>query len=208
MKTPSRVAVVIHPASVRITHWINAAAFTCMIMSGWAIYNASPLFAFTFPRWATLGGWLGGSLAWHFAAMWVFAVNGLAYFAYGLLSGHFRASFFPIRPSAVARDLWLASNFRLHHRLGTYNSVQRLAYAGALVLGIAAVASGLSIWKPVQLDWLTDAIGGYERARRVHFIAMAGLVLFTAIHLLLVAIVPRTLLPMIRPASAVARDRS
>jgi thiosulfate reductase cytochrome b subunit len=64
-----------------------------MLMSGWAIYNASPIFAFRFPVWATVGGWLGGSIAWHFAAMWLLAANGLVYFAYGFASGHtFRES--------------------------------------------------------------------------------------------------------------------
>ena len=46
----------IHPLPVRLMHWVNAFAMVCMIMSGWQIYNASPLFPFTFPQWATLGG--------------------------------------------------------------------------------------------------------------------------------------------------------
>ena len=48
--------IVIHPLMVRLTHWVNAVAIVCMVMSGWGIYNASPLFGFTFPPWATLGG--------------------------------------------------------------------------------------------------------------------------------------------------------
>src|SRR5689334_6631733 len=71
---------VIHPVWVRITHWINALAVIVMITSGWQIYNASPLFGFVFPPAITLGGWLAGALLWHFAAMWVLAVNGLIYF--------------------------------------------------------------------------------------------------------------------------------
>ena len=51
---------VIQPAWVRVMHWINAAAMIVMIMSGWQIYNASPLFDFRFDRSITLGGWLGG----------------------------------------------------------------------------------------------------------------------------------------------------
>src|SRR5678816_1274142 len=76
----------IHPAWVRITHWINAVAMLVMIGSGWEIYNASPLFGFTFPRSITLGGWLAGALLWHFAAMWVLAVNGLIYVMLGPVS--------------------------------------------------------------------------------------------------------------------------
>jgi thiosulfate reductase cytochrome b subunit len=192
-----------HPVVVRIAHWINAVSVVCMTMSGWAIYDASPLFGFTFPRWATIGGWLGGSIGWHLAGMWLFIVNGLVYLTYGLASGHFRMSFFPIRAQAVAHELGLALRLRLSHRLGIYNSVQRLAYVGVVLLGVTSVVSGLSIWKPVQLDWLCDAIGGYEVARRVHFVAMAGIVLFVLIHLALVAIVPSTVLPMLRGVPSV-----
>ena len=79
LTAPERARLVIHPAWVRITHWINALAMLVMIGSGWQIYNASPLFPFTFPRSITLGGWLAGALLWHFAAMWLLAINGLVY---------------------------------------------------------------------------------------------------------------------------------
>src|SRR3546814_20084230 len=69
----------IHPAWLRITHWLNALAVLVMITSGWRIYNASPLFDFGFPAGITLGGWLGGALQWHFAGMWLLAGNGLLY---------------------------------------------------------------------------------------------------------------------------------
>src|SRR3954470_9641798 len=91
----------IHPVWVRITHWINAVAMIVMIGSGWEIYNASPLFAFTFPRAITLGGWLAGALLWHFAAMWVLAVNGLLYLVLGIATGRFRRKLVPIRPAEV-----------------------------------------------------------------------------------------------------------
>src|ERR1051325_8642909 len=87
----------IHPGWVRITHWINAIAMLVMIGSGWQIYNASPLFPFTFPRGITLGGWLAGALMWHFAAMWVLVVNGIIYVTLGILSGRFRRKLLPIR---------------------------------------------------------------------------------------------------------------
>lgn len=189
--------VTIHPLAVRLTHWINAYAIACMVMSGWKIYDASPLFPFTFPAWATLGGWLGGALAWHFAAMWLLAGNGLAYVAYGIASGHFRRAFLPLSPAAVRRDLVSALSFSLPHRLGSYNAVQRLLYILVLLAGALAVASGLALWKPVQLQALTQLMGGYEAARRVHFAAMAGIVGFVAVHLALVILVPRTLPPMI-----------
>jgi len=189
---------VVHPLPVRVAHAINAFAMVCMLMSGWAIYNASPIFAFRFPTWATVGGWLGGSIAWHFAAMWLLVVNGLVYAGYGFASGHFRRVLLPIRKDDFVRDLRQAARFELPHRPGVYNAVQRFLYVVVLLLGVLVVASGLSIWKPVQLFWLTDIFGGYDIARYVHFIAMAGIAGFVVIHLLLVLIVPRTILPMIR----------
>lgn len=191
----SRV-VRVHPLIVRVTHWVNAIAMTCMIMSGWMIYDASPLFGFRFPVWATVGGWLGGAIAWHLAFMWLLVGNGVVYVAYGLASRHFRR-FLPLRPREIARDLGDAARLRLHHRVGEYNAVQRLAYAGVLILGVLALASGLALWKPVQLQALTALFGGYEVARRVHFAVMAGIVAFVAVHLVLVLLVPRTLPAMI-----------
>ncbi len=188
---------IIHPLMVRITHWLNAFAMICMIMSGWLIYDANPLFGFAFPRWATLGGWLGGAIAWHLAAMWLLVGNGAVYIAWGLISGHFRRRFLPIRSGAVWRDISDALRLRLVHQGGAYNSVQRLFYVGTLALGILAFASGLSLWKPVQLQSLAALFGGYEIARRVHFAAMAGIVGFLAVHLVLVAVVPRTLVSMV-----------
>jgi thiosulfate reductase cytochrome b subunit len=186
-----------HPLAVRITHWTNAAAMTVTIASGWQIYNASPLFPFAFPSWLTLGHWLGGALAWHFAAMWLLAVNFAIYLAYGLASGHIRRRLFPLRPREIWHDVNLALRFRLPHSVARYNAVQRLLYVLA-GCGIAlAIASGLAIWKPVQLHEMTFAFGGYEIARRIHFLAMSGIVAFIVVHLALVAIVPRTLRPMI-----------
>ena len=186
-----------HPWPVRLTHWINAAAMTVMIMSGWRIYDASPLFPFVFPAWLTLGDWLGGALAWHFAAMWLLAANFTTYLLFGVASGHIRRRLLPLSARGVAHDLGLALRFRLPHADGNYNAVQKLLYVLA-GLGIAgAILSGLALWKPVQLAPLTLALGGYETVRRIHFAAMTGLVAFVVLHLALVAIVPRTLLPMI-----------
>ena len=95
----------VHPLPVRITHWINALAMLMMVLSGWRIYDASPLFGFSFPDDWTLGGWLAGALQWHFAAMWLLALNGLAYLAYGILSGHLRRRLLPLSPQEALRDL-------------------------------------------------------------------------------------------------------
>src|ERR1700753_730636 len=97
-------AKVIQPAWVRAMHWTNAVAMILMIMSGWQIYNASPLFGFTFPHSITLGGWLGGALLWHFAAMWLLMVNGLFYLITGFAPGRFRRKLLPITPSGGLAD--------------------------------------------------------------------------------------------------------
>src|SRR6516164_10144159 len=149
-------AELIQPAWVRAMHWINAVAMILMIMSGWQIYNASPLFNFSFSRSITLGGWLGGALLWHFAAMWLLMINGLAYLITGFATGRFRRKLFPITPSGVFSDLKAALTFKLaHDDLSAYNYVQKLLYAGIIVVGVVIVLSGLSIWKPVQLQYLT-----------------------------------------------------
>jgi thiosulfate reductase cytochrome b subunit len=192
---PTRPAP-IHPAIVRLTHWVNAGAIVMMMLSGWQIYDASPLFPFRFPPWMTLGGWLGGALAWHFAAMWLFVVNGLGYLAYGVLSGHLRRSLLPVTLRTVLGDLGKALTGRLVHQLGVYNAVQRLLYLVVIAAEITAVASGLALWKPVQLHALASLLGGYEAARRVHFAAMATIAGFIAIHVIMVAVVPATLPPM------------
>jgi thiosulfate reductase cytochrome b subunit len=193
-----RAHLVIHPAWVRITHWINAVAVLVMIGSGWEIYNASPLFGFRFPGSITLGGWLAGALLWHFAAMWLLAINGLVYLALGFLTGRFRRKLLPIRPAEVVADVKAALTFRLSHDdISVYNSVQRLLYVGVILAGVVIVLSGLALWKPIQLQELTAVFGGYDAARYVHFFAMAAIVGFLVVHVLLALIVPKSLKAMV-----------
>ena len=188
----------IHPLVVRITHWVNVLAVVIMVTSGWRIYNSSPLFTFKFPSDATLGGWLAGALQWHFAAMWLLAANGLVYLAYGILSGHFRRKLWPITPGAVIADILAALKGRLAHvDLTAYNAAQRAAYATVILIIILQVLSGISIWKPVQLQNLAVLFGGYEGARQVHFFAMAVTVFIVFVHVVMVAVVPRTFPSMI-----------
>ena len=123
----------------------------------------------------TLGGWLGGALLWHFAAMWLLMVNGLIYLTVGLATGRFRKKLLPITPEGVIADTKAALTGKLSHAdLTKYNQVQKLLYAGIIVVGILIVLSGLAIWKPVQLQYLTALFGGYEAARYVHFFCMAA----------------------------------
>jgi len=197
--TPSpeaRAVLKVHPLTVRLTHWINAAAVLVMIASGWRIYNASPLFGFRFPDSITLGGWLAGALQWHFAAMWLLAINGLVYLAYGFLSGHYRRSLLPISLRALLREMGHALRGHLRHDIGSYNPVQRAAYVGVIAVIILVILSGLVLWKPVQFQLLGSVMGDYPGARLLHFFCMTGIALFVVIHVVMVLLVPRTFVPM------------
>src|SRR4051812_36597564 len=188
----------IHPLIVRLCHWLNVIAVLIMITSGWAIYNASPIFSFEIPYAVTLGGWLAGALQWHFAGMWLFVLNGLVYVAYGIVSGHFRRKLLPISPGAVLADILRALRGRLAHGdLSVYNAAQRAAYLALILALVVMILSGLAIWKPVQLQELAALMGGYEGARLLHFFAMALVVFIVVVHVAMVALVPRTFPTMI-----------
>jgi len=189
----------IHPLWLRLCHWLNALAVLIMVTSGWRIYNASPLFNFQFANEWTLGGWLGGALQWHFAGMWLFAVNGLLYLLCNLFSGRFQKKFWPLSPSALLQDIYLAVRGKLSHsNPAHYNMVQKLAYLFVIFDAGLLIISGLVLWKSVQFSLLSTLLGGYDNARYLHFYAMTAMVGFVAIHLIMVALVPRTLLAMLR----------
>jgi len=190
----------IHPLWVRISHWLNALAVILMVLSGWRIYDASPIFkGFMFPPDITLGGWLAGALQWHFAAMWLLFFNGLVYLILNLATGRLFRKFFPLSPSALLHDLKQALTGKLHHDdLRQYNAVQKLAYLVVMLDLVLLVLSGLVIWKSVQFPLLRELLGGYDNARIVHFFAMALLVGFFIVHIVMVALVPRSLMTMIR----------
>jgi thiosulfate reductase cytochrome b subunit len=209
MTRAERGYVQVHPGTVRVAHWINVVAMAIMIGSGWRIWNSSPIFDFSFPVAITIGGdpamsqdvhnelGLAGALQWHFAGMWLLVVNGFVYCVYGIWSGHFRRSLFPVSPSALIGDALAALRFRLPHRLGVYNAVQKTLYLGVILAGVVMVLSGLAIWKPGQFQELTFLFGGFDTARLIHFLGMAAIVLFLVVHIGLVIIVPKTLPAMI-----------
>ena len=173
---------VVHPFFVRVTHWINAFAAIAMLMSGMKIYNAAPLYEFRFPPEVTLGGWLAGALAWHFAVMWLLVLNGSAYILYGVFTGHFLRRIFTIGAMPAYRNIRLEMRHLLIHGTGEYNLIQRLAYLVVFFDIILLVSSGLTIWKPVQFQGLAAWMGGYEGARHIHFYGMTVLAAFLVIH--------------------------
>ena len=101
-----------------------------MVMSGWQIYDASPIFtALQFPPAVTLGGWLGGALLWHFAVMWLLVANFLVYLGLNIASGRLRRKLLPLSIRSLAADTLAALRGRLTHAdLSRYNAVQKLAY--------------------------------------------------------------------------------
>jgi Ni/Fe-hydrogenase b-type cytochrome subunit len=202
-----------HHAVVRATHWINVGALTVMVASGLRIFNAYPRFAprggsfccyplagRPVPEWLTFGGWLAGARNWHFAMMWVLAVNGLVYLGWVYLHGEWR-DLVPRRGDA--RDVWQMIRFYAtlrpdHPPQGKHNALQKLSYFAVPLIGAAAVVSGLAIWKPVSLGWLTRLLGGYVWARYWHFLAMVALVGFTIVHVFMVlAVDPHSMRSMI-----------
>lgn len=189
----------VHPLWLRCCHWVNVIAAAGMLFSGWRIYNAAPLFPFTFPTQLTLGGWLGGALQWHFAMMWVLVINGIVYLVLGVVTGRFRNKFFPLSLQQFKCEIIQSLRGNLQHTdLRQYNMVQKFAYLLLLLDGMALVVSGMVLWKPFQFPLLSMMLGGYETARYIHFFTMSAMVLFIVVHLLMVLVVPRTLLAMLR----------
>ena len=189
----------IHPAWLRTAHWINALSVLILVTSGWKIYTATAVMGFSFPSDLTLGGWLGGALLWHFAAMWVLVINGSMYLVLNGVTRRLATKFFPLSPKALVADIAAALKGRLAHAdPRQYNTVQRLAYLFVMVDSVLLVISGLVLWKSVQFPLLRTLVGGYEGARLVHFAGMSALVLFVAVHLVMVMLVPRTLITMVR----------
>lgn len=199
LAAPHASLLPIHPLWLRLTHIVNAVSVLIMIASGWRIYDATAFLGFSIPIQVTLGGWLAGALQWHFAAMWVLVVNGLVYMVVGVVSGRLRQRMWPVSPRTLWHDMVDAAHGRLGHQdLSHYNHIQKLAYLFAIADLLLLVLSGLVLWKSVQFPLLRELMGGYEGARRVHFVAMSGLVLFIVVHVSMALLVPRTLLAMVR----------
>jgi len=203
-----------HHWIVRFTHWANTLLLLGMIASGLQIYEAYPRFGLRggrlgapnpfegtdFPHWARLGGWLAGALNWHFFLMWLLVLNGLLYVAYLVASGELRFLAFRPRdvPRAVQMQLYYLRLRKDHPPQGKHNALQKAAYSFIVLLGVVSVASGLAIWKPAQLWWLTALFGGYEWARYWHFLAVWVFTGFIVVHVVLVFVVdPASLRAMI-----------
>jgi len=188
-----------HPLAIRWFHWINFPLLAVMIWSGILIYWAYPTYRigigdFTLVKmnldqttWRALkvNNRLAEGMALHFFFMWLFVANGVAYVAYTLISGEWR-ELLPNRHTL--RDAWnvLLHDLRIRKTplpRTKFNGAQKLAYTGVVVMGIGSVLSGLAIYRPVQLSWLTAMFGGYPAARFVHFWLTVGYVVFFLVHI-------------------------
>ena len=195
----------IHPLWLRIIHWANAAAVIVLIMSGWRIYNATRFLnlyvPFTneplFPSKWTLGGWLGGAIQWHFAAMWVLFASAVLYTILFILSRRGQ-QFWPVTPQGLWSDIkGFLTGHLSHSDIRKYNTIQKLAYLFAMADLVVLIASGLVLWKNVQFGWLRVLLGGYEAARYIHFYAMCGIVVFIVVHVVMALLVPKTIKAML-----------
>jgi thiosulfate reductase cytochrome b subunit len=210
VKSTQRYPRRLHPLPLRIMHWVNAIAIIVMIGSGWKIYNDEVLFGWLhFPDWITIGVEAQHALQWHFFAMWVLMLNGICYLGYGFYTGRFRRKLLPIWPSVIISDIRDALRFKLaHDDITHYNAVQKLLYAGIIVVIVIQVVSGWAIWKPIQLSELTRLFYDFQGARLAHFAGMAAIVAFLVVHVALALIVPKTIVAMVdggpaEPAGAI-----
>jgi thiosulfate reductase cytochrome b subunit len=199
----------LHPLPLRIMHWTNAVAMVLMIGSGWKIYNDEVLFGWLhFPEWMTIGGEAQGALQWHFFAMWILGLNGLAYLIYGVATGRFRRMLTPLSVGEILSNVRDALRFKLSHDdLTKYNGVQKMLYIGIIIIGILQVLTGLAIWKPVQFSELAALFGDFQSARILHFLCMAAIVGFVLVHVTLALLVPQTLIGMLTGGPDVSEKR-
>ena len=189
----------LHPWPVRVMHWTNAVAMLVMITSGWGIYDDDVIIrGLHFSKDLRLGDWAAWSLNWHFAGMWLLAINGLCYLTYGVLTGRLRERLLPIRFHDVIQTVLDTLRFKIEHNdLTTYNAVQKILYIVVILAGMSQVVTGLAIWKPVQFSGLVSLLGGFQWARYIHFAGMAVIVGFLVVHVMLSLLVPQTLWAML-----------
>lgn len=199
-----------HSAVTRVTHWINLLALILLLMSGLQILNAHPMlywgqyganadphwlaFPKGVPAWATIPHYqdLATGRRWHFFAAWVFVINGLIYLAAGLIDGHIRRDIAPkaaeLTPAHLAKDIGDHLRLKLPGG-GAYNTLQKLSYLSVIAVLLPlmlltglTMSPGFNAVAPVMLD----LFGGRQSARSLHFICANLIVLFVAVHVIMV----------------------
>lgn len=165
----------------KIFHWLNIISLLLMITSGLQIYNANPVFGgragWHFPPLFLLGGWLGGGRHWHFAAMWLFALNLLWYGIYIFITRRWKNRFLG------SNDLKALQRSQNQKRKAY--AWHRLAYTAIIPILLLAILSGLGMYKPAQFHGIVELFGSWQALRVVHFISVPIVIIFAIIHSLL-----------------------
>jgi len=188
-----------HPLALRWFHWLNFPLLFVMIWSGMLIYWANDIYKIKigetvlfnfFPEsvyaFFGLSGQLAKGMAWHFAMMWLFTINGILYVLYTMISGEWRL-ILPTKNSfkeawqVVLYDLGMK---KILHAQEKYNAAQRVIYTLVIVMGFGSILTGWAIFRPIQISWLTTILGGYEAARLEHFVLTIIFMLFFIVHIL------------------------
>ncbi|RAK02507.1 thiosulfate reductase cytochrome b subunit [Larkinella arboricola] len=186
-----------HPLAIRWFHWLNVPILFAMIWSGLLIYWAwdpykiqigdtvlVQFFPDSFYQALKLRRRLAEGMSWHFVFMWLFAINGILYVLYTLISGEWRL-LVPNRQSLREAGQVLLHDLGIRKTAPPqvkYNGAQRIVYTLIILMGLGSLLTGLAIYKPTQFAWLTSLFGGYETARMWHFVLTVGYVLFFVIH--------------------------
>jgi thiosulfate reductase cytochrome b subunit len=188
-----------HPLAIRWFHWLNFPILTVMIWSGLLIYWANDVYKLgwadktvlkffpdSFYKALNIPYRLAEGMSLHFFFMWIFALNGLLYVLYLLVSKEWKLIF---PNSRSLKEAWLVVLHDLHIKKGLppqikYNAAQRIAYTGVILMGFFMLLTGLAIYKPAQLYWLCSMLGGYEWARAEHFIITILFCFFFLVHII------------------------
>jgi thiosulfate reductase cytochrome b subunit len=166
------------PTLIRLFHWLNIISLFGMMTSGLQIYNANPVFGgrggIPFPWLITLGGWLAGGRNWHFTFMWIYGLNLLAYGIYVFWTKRWRDRF------VGGKDLQ-ALQHSSNSKRRAY-AWHRILYTSIIPILLLAIATGLSMYQPVQFYWLSSLFGDWQTLRTIHFMTVPLVVIFTLLH--------------------------
>jgi thiosulfate reductase cytochrome b subunit len=192
-----------HPLAIRWFHWINFPVLGVMIWSGLLIYWANDVYKIGFADRTLIKFFpqsfyqalhisyrLAEGMAYHFIFMWLFFFNGILYVLYTIFSGEWK---YLVPNKKSWKEAWQVLLHDLHIRKTKppqekYNAAQRIAYTAIIIMGIGSILTGLAIYKPVQLGWLTAVFGGYKMSRIIHFALTMGYVIFFLVHVIQVII--------------------
>jgi len=186
-----------HPRAIRWMHWVNFPVLSVMIWSGLLIYwgdsippyqHAHQVYRIGIGSWTLVRlfpDWFWNllnapyqittGLGWHFLFMW--------------------RVLWPKRSNFIDA-LWVtlydmhvpAARRRGMPAQGKYNGAQKIAYTAVVLMGAGSLLTGLAIYKPTQVHWLTTMLGGYEMARWEHFWLTMSFCGFFLVHVVQVVL--------------------